>query len=224
MANGLIETGNTFLDALWTLWNGFQTIVPSLIIAIIVLIMGYFIALIIGHVIKLMLEKIGIDAKLKKARVSGAIGHTHWSSVFGEVTKWYIFIIFLQVAVDALALGTLTSLLDRLVRWLPNAIAAILIFLVGILVANIIEMKITEHSQVKGMKMVGSLLKTVIILIVIVLGLKQIGIDVSLIENIILMIVAAIAIGMALALGIGLGLGLKNDAGRWIVEFKRKNF
>lgn len=224
MVNGLETTGTAVLDPLYTLWLSFKTILPGLIAAIIVLIIGYFIALIIGHVVKLILEKIGLDAKLRKAKLVKNIGHTHWPNVFGEITKWYIFIIFLQVAVDLLALGTLTSLLDRFVRWLPNVIAAILIFLVGLVVAQFVEIKVSEHTQMRGMKMAGSLLKTVVLILVVVLGLKQIGVEVSLIENLILIIIAALAIGLALALGIGLGLGLKGDAARWLVDFKRKNF
>ncbi|MBI2670396.1 hypothetical protein HYX18_00220 [Candidatus Woesearchaeota archaeon] len=224
MPNGLESTSTAVLDPLYTLWLSLKTILPGLVAAIIVLIIGYFTALVIGHVVKLILEKIGLDAKLKKAKLVSAIGHTHWSIVLGEITKWYIFIIFLQVAVDLLAIGTLTSLLDRLVRWLPNAIAAILVFIVGLAVAHLMEIKVTEHTQMKGMKMVGSLLRLVVIILALVIGLRQLGLEISLIENLILIIVAAIAIGMALALGIGLGLGLKNDAARWILDFKRKNF
>ncbi|MEK6974633.1 MAG: hypothetical protein AABW41_05355 [Nanoarchaeota archaeon] len=224
MSNGLEATGTAVLDPLYTLWLNFKTILPSLVAAVIVLIIGYFIALVIGHVVKLILEKIGLDARLKKSKMVGSIGHTHWSNVFGEITKWYIFIIFLQVAVDILAVGTLTSLLDRLVRWLPNAIAAILVFLVGITIAHVVDMKITEHTQMKGMKMVGSLLKVVIMLLATVIGLKQLGLEISLVENLILIVIASLAVGMALALGISLGLGMKNDAARWLMDFKRKNF
>ncbi len=224
MANGLEATGTAVLDPLYTLWLSFKTILPGLIAAIIVLIIGYFVALIIGHVVKLILEKIGLDAKLRKAKLVKSIGHTHWPNIFGEITKWYIFIIFLQVAVDLLALGTLTSLLDRLVRWLPNVIAAVLVFLVGLAVAQFVEIKVSEHSQMRGMKMSGSILKIVIMILVTVVGLKQLGIEVSLLENLVLIVVAALAIGLALALGISLGLGMKNDASRWLVDFKRKNF
>ncbi len=224
MANGLIDTGNLVLNPLYNLWIGFVSIVPGLVAAIIVVIIGYFIALIIGHVIKLLLEKVGLDSKLKKARMSNAIGHTQWSGLIGEVTKWYIFIIFLQVAIEILEIGTLTILLGKLVTWLPNLIAAVLVFLIGLVVAHIVELKILEHSQMRGMKMMSSLIKLVVLILVTIMGLKQIGLEVSLVENLILIIVASLAIGLALALGIGLGLGLKNDAARWIVDFKRKNF
>lgn len=224
MANGLLDTGNLVLDPLYRLWLGFVSVVPGLVAAIIILIIGYFIALIIGHVIKLLLEKLGLDSKLKKARMSNAIGHTQWSGLIGEVTKWYVFIIFLQVAISILEIGTLSILLERLVNWLPNLIAAVLILLIGLVVAHIIELKVLEHTQMKGMKMMSSLIKLVIIILVTIIGLRQIGLEVSLVENLILIVVASLSIGLALALGIGLGLGLKNDAARWIIDFKRKNF
>ena len=131
MAGELAQTGALILDPLYTLWISFGKILPGLIAAIIILIIGYFIALIIGHVVRIILEKIGLDTKMRKAKLMKAVGHTHLPNILGEIVKWYIFIIFLQQAVALLQLGTLTLLLDRFVTWLPNVIAGVLIILFG---------------------------------------------------------------------------------------------
>ncbi len=49
-------------------------------------------------------------------------------------------------------------------------------------------------------------------IIVVILAINQIGVDVSLLENILLIIIGALAIGVAVALGIGLGFGLKKES------------
>jgi len=222
LVSGVEGTGIAVIDPLYTLWLSFKNILPGLVAAIIVLIIGYFIALIIGHVVRIILEKVGIDSKLRKARLTKLLGHTHLPNIFGEITKWYIFIIFLQVAVDLLALGTLTILLQKFVLWLPNVIAAILIFLFGLAIANYVEIKITENSKLRGSVLASQILKIAIIIIIIVIALKQIGIQVSLLENLILIIVGALAVGVALALGIGVGLGMQKSSQGWIENFKRK--
>lgn len=223
MAGELAQTGTLIIDPLYTLWLSFGRILPGVIAAIIVLLIGYFVALILGHVVRIILEKIGLDAKVRKSRVSKAIGHTHLPNIIGEVVKWYIFIIFLQQAVALLNLGTLTLLLDRFVVWLPHVIAAILVVLFGFVIAHYIEIKIQENSKVKGVKAAASWIKVVIIVIMFIIALKQIGIETGLIENLILIIIGAFAVAMAIAFGIGLGGAMKPGAQKWVDSMK-KNF
>ena len=221
---GLETTGTAIIDPLYTLWFSFKSILPGLIAAIIVLIIGYFIALIIGHGVRLLLERIGIDAKVRKSKVSKAFGHTHIPNLAGTVIKWYIFVIFLQVAVDLLSLGTLSLLLDRFVRWVPDLLAAVIIFIFGIAIAHFIEMYVNEHSKMRGAGLAGSLLKMTIFIITAIIALKQIGIEISLLENLVIIFVGAMAVGLAIALGISLGTSLKNDGAKWIDDFKKKHF
>ncbi|HLC55965.1 MAG TPA: hypothetical protein VJJ23_01900 [Candidatus Nanoarchaeia archaeon] len=219
----LVSTGTQIISPLYTLWLSFVNILPGLIAAIIVLIIGYFIAIILGHVVRVILEKLRLDAAVRNAELSKAVGHTHWSSVLGEITKWYIFIIFLQVAIDLLRLGTLTILLDRFVSWMPNIIAAILIVLFGFAVAHYVELKVNKSTKMRGGALGGQILKLTIMIIAIVISLKQIGIKVSLLENLVLLVVGAIAVGIAIALGIGLGSAMKGNSQKWIDDLKKKH-
>ena len=222
MANGLAETGAVILDPLYRLWLSFSDILPRLVVAIIILIIGYFIALILGHAVKIVLEKLGLDAKVRQSQMTKAIGHTHIPAVLGEITKWYIFIIFLQQAVSILSLGTLTGLLDTFVMWVPNVIAAALVILFGFAVAHFVEMKLTEHSKMKGVVGVSKIIKVVLLLMVFVVAMKQIGIETSLLENSVLILIGGFALGVALALGISMGLGLKGDAHKMFFDWKKK--
>lgn len=221
---GLEATGTAIIDPLYTLWLSFKAILPGLIAAVIVLIIGYFIALIIGHGVRLLLERIGIDAKLRKSKLSKTIGHTHVPNLAGTIIKWYIFVIFLQVAVDLLSLGTLSLLLDRFVRWIPDVLAAIIVFIIGIALAHFLEMYVSEHSKMKGAALAATLLKITVLLVTTIIALRQLGIEVSLLENLIIIFVAALAIGMAIALGIALGTSLKNDGAKWLDDFKKRHF
>jgi len=223
MVVGVAETGQMIISPLYTLWLGLINILPGIVAAIIVLIIGWFIAMILGHVVRVILEKLRVDKKMREAHLTKAIGHMHVPAILGEITKWYIFIIFLQVAVDLLSLGTLTSLLDSFVRWVPNLIAALLILLFGMVLIHFVELKIKEHSKVKGVHSVAGIIKAVLIIMLVIIALKQIGLEVSILENTFLLIVGAFAVGIALALGISLGLGMKDPAAKWFKDWK-KNF
>ena len=139
----------------------------------------------------------------------------------GEVVKWFVFIIFLQVAADVLNLGGLSNILITFVLWLPNVIVAIIIFLAGLALAHYVELKMREHSKMKGVNVASAIIKIVILFLVVVIGLKQIGIDVGILESSFLMILGAIAVGIAIALGVGLGLGMRKPAENIVEQMRR---
>ena len=215
-------TGAIILNPLFTLWNSFVNILPGLLAALLVIILGYSVAYLIGHGLKLLLQKLGLNRAVEKSELTRAVGHTNVSALIGEITKWYIFIIFLGVAVDLLQLGMLSELLATFVLWLPNVIAAVLLLFIGIALSYYIELKITEYTRMKGMKVVAVIIKTVVLFLFIMVALQQIGIKVGIVENAFLIILGSIGLGIALALGIGLGLGLR-DSSKKLIDDIRKN-
>jgi|SRR3989344_584368 len=210
-------TGSLILNPLIDLWNGFVTIFPGVIAAVILIIIGYFIAMGLGHIIKSLLLKTGLDSALQKSKFSKAVGHFHLSNIVGEIIKWYVFIIFIGEAVNQLNLGTISDLLQQFITWLPNVIVACAVIIFGVALAHYVSMKIEEHTTTKGVKFFSKLLKIVIYFVVLVIGLQQIGIDVSILENTWYLLIGALAVGLAIALGIGLGGALKSE-GREIVD------
>jgi len=211
---------SVILDPLVTVWNSFVSMLPGLLAAIIVLIVGYFVAFLLGHGLKLLLEKLGLNRWLYQSTVSKAIGHTNVAAFLGEILKWYVFIIFLQVAVDLLQLGTLSNLLNTFVMWLPNVIAAIIILFAGVALAHYIEMRMKAHTKMRGMNLTAVLAKLVIVFLVAIVALKQIGIDVSILENTFLILIAALGLGIAVAIGIGFGGSMKGPSQKILRNLK----
>jgi len=212
---------SVILDPLVTLWNSFISVLPGLLAAIIVLIVGYFVAFLLGHGLKVLLEKLGLNKWIYQSSVSKAIGHTNVSAFLGEILKWYIFIVFLQVAVDLLQLGTLSMLLSTFVLWLPNVIAAVIILFVGIALAHYVEMRVRAHTKMKGMNVTALLAKIVILFLVAIVALEQIGIDVSILENTFLIVIASLGLGIAIAIGIGFSSEMKGTSKKVMNNIKK---
>src|SRR3989344_4389813 len=203
--DAVTATCSLILNPLLTLWSGFINTLPGIVAAIIILIIGYFVALGLGSLVRIILEKAGLNNYMEKHKMSSLVGHIKISNLFGEIIKWYVFIIFIQAAVDLLHLGSLSSVLTNFVLWLPNVIVAAVVIIFGVGLAHYIGIKIEEHTDMKGTKFLSRLLKIVIIFMVVVVALSQIGVDVSIIENTFLILIGALGLGIAIALGIGLG-------------------
>ncbi len=223
MAGFLGETTTSIINPLSAVWYSLVGQLPGIVAAVIVLIVGGFVAVILGHALRVVLEKLKVDDYVSKARLSKTIGHTHVPAVAGEVFKWYIIILFLQQAIALVNLGAISAVLGQFVGWLPSVIVATIIIIFGIAVANYIYYKMWEHSKQKGVKASAGIIKVVVIIMVLIMALKQIGVDVGILEHTFLLIIGALAIGIALALGIGLGLGLRKESENIIKEV-RKNF
>jgi len=222
VVNFLASASEALTNPLVNLWVSFVQLLPNLIAAIIILIIGYVIAYIIGHALKVILWKLGIDKQIEKAKMSKAMGRIRLSAILGEITKWYIFIIFLQSAVDLVNLGTLSILLQELVMWLPNVIAAALVIIFGLFIAHYVTLKIREHTDVKGGRTLTGILNVVIIFIVTVIALEQIGINVGILTNTFLILFSGLALGIAIAIGLSFGLGTQKNATRALDKIKKK--
>lgn len=218
--DAVTATGSLILNPLLSLWSGFITILPGIVAAIIILIIGYFVSLGIGHLVRVVLEKAGLNKYMERHKMASVVGHIRGSHVFGEIVKWYVFIIFLQAAVDLLNLGTLSSVLSEFVLWLPNVIVAAVVIIFGVGISHYISMKIEEHTEMKGTRFLSKLMKLVIIIMVIVVALSQIGVDVSILENTFLLLIGALAVGIAIALGIGLGKSVTINGKRIVKDLE----
>src|SRR3989344_718894 len=221
MVNFLQDTVYGVTNPLSQLWGAFVTVLPSIIVAVLVILVGAFVAVILGHALRILLDRLRVDDLLRKAQLTKAVGHTDVPALLGELLKWWIIIIALQVGVSTLELGTLSDLLGKFVLWLPKLLVAVIIMLLGLSAAHYVEIKIMEHTRLKGMRLTAKILKWVIIILVTVQALSLVGLDVSLFENLILYVIVALAAGIALALGISLGLGLRKEAENIIKDVKK---
>ncbi len=219
----LATTGNLFLQPLYRLWLEFVAIFPSVVVALLILIIGYFVGWAVGHLVRWLLEKGGLDRAIRASGLTKEFGHTQVPNLLGELVKWFVFIIFLQVAVSILNLNTLSNLLDDFVRWLPNVLVAVVIFFAGVALAHYVDFKIRAHTKMRGMRVAGGVIKIVILYLVLVIGLSQIGVNVGILENAFLILLGALGLGFALAFGIGMGLGLRKHADDFVGDL-RKNF
>ena len=219
--SSVMETVIAIRSPFESLWISFLKFFPDLVAVILLLIVGYLFGVVLGHFLKVILNKAGIDRHIEKAELSKAIGRTHLSTILGEILKWYVFIVFLRAAVDKIDLGALSDVLNSFVLWLPNLIIAIVIVIFGMIFAHYVELKINQGSKVRGVRIITKALKWIIVFMVVIIAFKQIGVEVGLLENAFLLVLGALSIGIALALGIGVGYGLRKDAERFIKEIMR---
>lgn len=201
----------------------------KLLLAIIVLILGYLISIGIGKIIAEILksikfnklfEKEGWDKALQKANVS-----VDPSEFIGAIFKWVFVILSLLLAVDILDLAQFGIIVTQVLNYLPNVIVASLIFVVAVIISDIIEkiIRITvERMKIGHGYLAASITKWAIWIFTLFLILEQLLPNSDLIKTLYMAIVYGIVGAVALGVAIAIGLGGKDAASEIISDIKRK--
>ncbi len=216
-----VTTGGALIDPLVVLWNSIVLVVPGVLKALLILIVGYIVGWAFGLLTHKFIDSLKVDKQLKKAGYAHSIGFLSVASLLGGIVKWYIVSLFLAEAADELTISTLARLLQDLAMWVPSLLAAIIIMLGGLVLADFAADRLL-HAKRRGVKLVSSLVRWFIIVFVGLIALENIGIRVDLATNAVLLLVAGIAAGLAIAIGLGFGHALKPEAASIVKKAKKR--
>lgn len=203
MSNTLVEVGNATINPLTHIWHNLVIYLPGLIGAIIVVVIGFLISLLFGHIIKNLLVRWKLDNWVKKNDFSHILLNIKLSNLIGQLIKWGIFIAFLAPAAALIRLPELSSLITKFALWVPSVIFAIIITVFGLILAKMVSRNIHVSKDHKVSKVVSDIIQVTIIVLILDVALKQIGVQIGFIETIILIIVGGIVLALAIAIGIG---------------------
>jgi hypothetical protein len=181
-------------------------------------ILGFLVIVIVGWIIASLVER-GVAALLRAvkfndlARRSGLADFvekmgtgTDSAGMIGMVVKWFIRLIALVVAFDALGLPAVSEVLRELLLWLPNVIVAIVVLVIGGLVARALGNLVRGATAEAGMGSPDTLARVasgIVWAFAIVVAVNQIGIAKELVNTLFMAFVGALAVAAALAFGLG---------------------
>ena len=212
-------------QALLKLWDGFLAFIPNLIGAIIVFLIGWFVALGIGKLVAEILTRIRLNQFFERAGWKTALEKAELkvnpSEFIGAIVKWILVIVFLLVAVEILGLVEFAGFLKSILAYLPNVIVAVLILVVTVIVVDIVEKIVraaVEGIRVGYGQLVSAIIKWSIWIFAILAILHQLGVARPFMETLFTGIVAM----LVLAIGISFGLGGKEVAAEILQELRKK--
>jgi small-conductance mechanosensitive channel len=186
------------------------TFIPRLVGFLVILLIGWIIASLLARAATIILRRAGFD------RMADRIGLSRFeqrmgirmdpANVLGRIVYWFVFLVFLVPAVDALGLNTVTALLDQVIGYLPNVFVAILVLLVGAVIANFIA-DVTRNalsaSNVRDPGLISNIVRYAITGFVVLVALYQLQIAPAMIQTLFTAIIGAVALALALAFGLG---------------------
>jgi Conserved TM helix len=179
---------------------------PSLVGALAVLIIGYFVAKIVGGIVARALSRAGFDKLLHQGQGGSFIKRISASPsrLLGRIAFWAIMLGTISLAASVLGIAALTAFVGAIWAYLPNVIAALLIFLVaGALSAAIAGLVVRTMGETPTGKIVATAAPILIMAIATFMILNQLKIAVEIVTITYAALIGSIALGAALAFGLG---------------------
>jgi hypothetical protein len=144
------------------------------------------------------------------------------SHLLGGMTKWYLFALFLVPAVSVVKLDVFAVLLTQIALWIPKLLLAIIVVLVGIIVADIAAEKLSHAKKIGWVRSLTPPIKFLIIIFFLDVALRQVGIVFTLASSTFLILLSGITLAIALAVGISFGYALRPEVEKAIKDLKKK--
>jgi hypothetical protein len=183
---------------------------PALIGAILILILGWIIAGILAGLIEKGLKAVGFERAAQSTGIAGFIENagSGWtaSKLVAEVVKWFIRLIAIQAAASILGLTQISQVINAILLWLPNLVVAIVIIVIGALIANFAAGIVRGSAAEMGFStpnLLANITRYAIIGFAAVAAFNQLGIAPTVVNTLFIGLVATLVLAFGLAFGLG---------------------
>ncbi len=199
--------------------------IPNLLVALVILIVGWIIARVIRALVERVLRVARFDILTERAGINQALQQgqitTNPSGIVGKLFYWIVVLLALVMAIDALGLTVATQLLNELLFYIPNVIAAVFILTLGFFFGGLVRgfvQTLVGGVRAVNPETIGKVAQAAVIIFAVAASLEQLRIATTIITNAFTLLFGALALGLALAFG----LGCKDMVKGWVEGLTRK--
>jgi len=217
--------GTSLMASLSAALNLLFAAVPRVLGFLIILGIGWLVAAAVERLLVAVLRAVRFDGFAERAGLEGMIRTIKRppSAILGLITKWFVRLIALVAAFDALGVPAVTQVLQQLLLWLPNLAVALVVLVIGGIAANSLG-NLVRSAAARGRRdnadTLGLAAKWAVWSFAILVAINQIGIASTLVTALFVAVVGA----AALALGLSFGLGGRDTAGAIVRDmYQRSN-
>ncbi|MDP2669202.1 MAG: hypothetical protein Q8P07_05210 [bacterium] len=221
----IVQTwGDVLNNSFQELWMGVVLFVPKLIIALVIFIIGWVVAVALGKVVEQIVKALKVDVALKSVGAEEPLERAgmklNAGAFLGGLVRWFVILVFVLAAIDVFGLTQVTEFLRGVVLvYIPQIIVAALILVAAALLSDLAQ-RVVEGSakaaHLPSSGLLGGMTKWAIWIFAILTALYQLGIAGPFVQTLFTAFVAM----LALAGGLAFGLGGKDHASKFLDRLK----
>ncbi len=213
---------NLFFDPAREILEKIIGFVSTGVIALLIIVIGWIVSKsirsLVCRILKMMkLDKLAERSGVEKFLSKGEIKYT-LSDLIALIIYWLMMLIVIMITANVLGLNTLAQLMDKVVLYIPNVLVAIIILVIGALLAVFVQKVVETTAKNAGLtyaKGMGVVTHSILIIFAVIIALEQLKIGITILSQFLTIILGSIGLGLALAFG----LGCKDLAGQAMQNF-----
>ena len=182
---------------------------PLTIGGILIFVCGWIIAGLIGQAVERLLNRIGLDHFLGQIRWFEPLERLgvriRAAYAIGAIIRWFIIFLLLSSVAEALRLSAGTTFLQFIVNSLPSLFSAILILLIGALLADFLGKLVWLGASVvhpEASHFLKNITRAALWIFSLVAAVEQLGLAAELLQTFIIGLAALLAIAGGIAFGL----------------------
>lgn len=215
---------DTVIVSFQDLWLGLASILPKIIAAFVIFIVGWIIAALVGKLITKLVLAIKVDHVLRGTEVERVVNRAGFTlniaRLLGGLVEWFIIVVAFVAAFDVLGLFAVNQFLLSVLAYVPNIIVAVVILVIAAVVGEVLQKVVRGGAAAAGMKaatLAGSVTKWAVWIFAILSALLQLQIATPFLET----LFTGIIVALALAFGLAFGLGGQQAASEIVAKIRR---
>ena len=185
-------------------------LLPRLLLAALVLIVGWLIAKAVRFAIVKGLRAVNFHVVTERAGLDGFLHdggiESDTTEILGVLVYWLVILGALVIGFNTLGLAYVTDLLGRIILFVPKVMVALLILAFGAYFARFIGNAITAYCRnihIQDADLLGKLAQYAIVTFVVLIALDQVNIGGDIVRQSFLIVLAGLVFALALAFGLG---------------------
>lgn len=190
---------NSISTPLVAMTNNFLTYLPNIIAAILVLVIGLFLAKVVKELLYPLFKKMKLEEWLAKIGIE--TNKVNISDILAT-TAYVVMVVFFAVeAISVLQMNVLTKVGDAIIAYLPYALSAFIVLLVAVILGKWVESVMVK--KFRSSKAWALTVRVAILVVGTFMALDQLNIAKTTVNSAFIIILGGVAVAGALAFGLG---------------------
>jgi len=184
--------------------------IPRVVGFLIILIIGWIIASLLASAVAALLRAVKFNDLAQRSGLTGFVTQMgvrqDAAGFLANIAKWFVRLIVLVVAFDALGLPAVSQVLQQLLLWLPNLVVALVVLVIAGLAANALHGLVRGATAQAGLgspDVLANIARGAVWVFAVVVAVNQLGIATALVNTLFMGTVGALALALGLAFGLG---------------------
>ncbi|HMX39520.1 MAG TPA: mechanosensitive ion channel [Saprospiraceae bacterium] len=204
----------------------FSGAIPKISIALILLLIGIYLARTVKKVFERLLAAMGVDRAASQINDIDVVQQTGMtikvSSTIASMLYYVLLLIFVILSTDILGVKAITDMVRDVVNYLPSLFSSLILLLLGIFVADMARQIVSTTLQSLGFaayRIVSSAVFYFLLVSMVISALSQAKIDTNFLSNNLTILIGSIAFAFA----IGYGIASRDMVSNYLAGFYNRN-